>query len=275
MKNIFLIILFSAAVVLAQVNEQTNLTGNLSYDSKIINYNGPVVNKYNFDIKNKKSPFLAAALSLVLPGAGEVYTEHYLKAGIFLVIEAAAITTGIIYDNKGNDQTNVFQNYADENWSVLRYAQWLITYKNAPPEIIKSNNPNIPDWEEVDWALLNQYETGSHNLPQHGEQQYYEMIGKYHQYASGWDDFSGGANENIISSNFTHYAGLRGKANDYYNVAAKAVIVIYINHVLSAVDAAFSAKWFNDDLALRLRVEQNNYSYNRELYPVVNLSYKF
>ncbi len=87
--------------------------------------------QFSVALENKKSPILAGVLSLLVPGAGEIYSEEYLKAGIFLAIEAAVITTAVIYDNKGDDKTTEFQNYADDyksdkvtghNWSVVNYA---------------------------------------------------------------------------------------------------------------------------------------------------------
>ena len=91
---------------------------------------------------------------------------------------------------------------------------------------------SLPPWERVNWAELNEAETGSHNLPPHGEQQYYELIGKYHQYAGGWNDYTGGANNSQISPNFDYYSGERGEANDYYNTSSTAIMGVYINHVL-------------------------------------------
>ncbi|MCK7524858.1 MAG: hypothetical protein MZV64_48260 [Ignavibacteriales bacterium] len=60
-----------------------------------------------------------------------------MKAGIFLAIEAAVVTTAIVYDGKGDDKTIEFQNYADDytnpdhNWSVVKYAEWLNQYEGA------------------------------------------------------------------------------------------------------------------------------------------------
>ena len=48
-----------------------------------------------------------------------------------------------------------------------------------------------------------QSETGSHNLPPHGDQQYYELIGKYHQYSSGWNDFTDGRDKDHDISKFS------------------------------------------------------------------------
>ena len=102
------------------------LSGNLELDNKIsfdaIEQEIKIV-KYDPQFKDKKSPWLATLFSLILPGAGEVYAESYWKAGIFAAIEAAVITTAIIYDGKGNDATDAFEKFADNitstsGWSV-------------------------------------------------------------------------------------------------------------------------------------------------------------
>jgi hypothetical protein len=41
------------------------------------------------DSLRRFNPFVAGAASLVLPGAGQIYTRHYVKAGFFLALEGA------------------------------------------------------------------------------------------------------------------------------------------------------------------------------------------
>jgi len=262
------------------------LTGQLHTDSKIIinNYNQQQT-VFSDELPGRKTPVLSGILSAVIPGAGQIYNEDYWIAGIFLIAEAALITVGLTYDKKGDDQTVSFENYADDyanqdhNWSVVRYAQWLIDYEGADPSIRTDNwdvdDTRLPPWQRVNWSELNAAETGSHNLPPHGEQQYYELIGKYHQYSSGWNDFTGGANKEIISPNFLFYSGERGKANDYYSTAKTAVIGIYINHLLSALEAVWGATRFNDDIALNIRVKSINVANRIELIPTLNFKYSF
>jgi hypothetical protein len=133
----------------------------------------------------------------------------------------------------------------------------------------------MPPWERVYWDKLNAAETGSHNLPPHGEQQYYELIGKYHQYASGWNDYTGGENNSQISPNFTYYAGERGEANDYYNTSSTAIMGIYINHLLSAAEAVWGATRFNKNLAVNFRVEPYNTATGTELVPTLKFKFSF
>ena len=125
-----------------------------------------------------------------------------------------------------------------------------------------NDNENLPPWERVNWSELNNCEgmisVFSHRVPLHGEQQYYELIGKYKQYSSGWDSFNGNSYDDVPQI-MLDYADMREKANDTYNIAAKAVVGIYINHILSAIDAVWSATSYNKDLAVKFRMQNLKY----------------
>lgn len=274
---LFIISFFAANCSFGQdeMNNNINFTGSLYADSKIISssYSALNSNPMADDMPSKKSPVLAGVFSAIIPGAGQIYNEDYWVAAAFVVVEAALITTAVVYDNKGDEQTESYQMYADENWSVVDYAEWLNTYQDAEIEV--NPDESLQPWERVDWNQLNEYETGSHNLPPHGEQQYYELIGKYHQYSPGWNDFTGGSNKELISPNFEYYSGERGQANDYYNTASTAVVGIYINHLLSAAEAVWGAARFNKNLAINLRVETFNSASGTELIPTLKMKYSF
>ena len=278
---LFLLITSSFSFSQERLNNKFDLTGNLYADSKIIQstYSPGTINPTADDLPGKKSPVLSGVLSAIVPGAGQFYNEDYWIAGIFIAVEAALITTAVVFDKKGDDQTNTFQNYADDytnpdhHWSVVDYARWLNMYHDGNIQI--NPDESLPPWERVNWAELNAAETGSHHLYPYGDQQYYEMIGKYHQYAAGWNDYSGGANNDLISPNFTYYSGLRGQANDYYNTASTAVVGVYINHLLSAAEAVWGATRFNSNIAVNLRVETQNLAGGVELVPTVKMKLSF
>jgi len=284
-KILLLDLIFLSVLNYAQDNQTQNFTGSLTTDAKLIltEYKAVETPQIKLLNENKKSPILAGLMSLVIPGAGEIYAEEYLKAGIFVAIEAAVITTAVIYDGKGDDKTTEFENYADDytnpehNWSVVRYAQWLNQYEitDETKKIAINPDENLPPWQRVNWAQLNAAETGSHKLPRHGEQQYYELIGKYHQYAGGWNDFTGGADKSQVSPNFSFYSGMRGDANDFYNMASTAVIGIYLNHFLSGLDAVWSTVSYNKDLAVKVRVDNIQLVDHTEFYPKIYLTYNF
>lgn len=277
----YLLIIFLFLILIIPTNAQfqkIKLTGNLQTDSEILFEENKTESlaQISFQLENKKSPFLAGLFSLVVPGSGQFYAESYWKAAIFLTVEAAAITTAIIYNGKGDDQTAKFEKYADENWSVVKYAEWLNTQRGAQITI-DYDTPNLKPWERVNWSELNAAESSfSHRLHRHGEQQYYELIGKYAQYSPGWAEFNPDEPDyHKLPPQFTFYSGMRGKANDYYNVASKAVIGIYVNHFLSALDAVWTTSQYNSSLAVKMRLEQIQLVNKVELIPTLKLSFNF
>ena len=235
-------------------------------------------------VPSRKSPWAAAGMSLVLPGAGQLYAHRYVKSAIFFALEVAAVTAAIVYDTKGDNQTSSYESFADQNWSVVRYGEY--TEANLSPSsppygwLLPNTEGSLP-WQRVNWAELNRMERDiggyySHVLPPHGEQQYYELIGKYPQYNQGWNDappsFTYG---DPLTPNFLYYSDERGKANTYYGRASTAVIVAVANHVLSAVDAAWSASSYNSDLHAQAELRTVPMGPLVVQVPALKLSYAF
>ncbi len=265
--------------------ENYNLTGNLLADSKI------VLNDYEElsavfaldDLPDKKSPLLAGVMSAILPGSGEFYVGEYIKAAIFFAVEITLITVAVVNNNEGDELTAEFEAFADEHWSAVDYSNYMMAHWQelglSEPCVIDINDEgNLQPWERVNWDELNHCEgligVFSHRLPPHGQQQYYELIGKYKQYSSGWDEFNG-TSYNQVPQIMKDYAVMRGNANDAYNVGSKAVVGIYINHLLSAIDAVWSATTYNKDLAIKMRVQNIQFADRIELVPTLNISYNF
>ena len=285
-KSIVITVVFTSLTFSQQTGEQIILTGNLSLDSKTT-FNdyyenaGPQFQLSDGD--NKKSPLLAGLLSAVIPGAGEFYAESYWKAGIFVALEATAITVAVIYNNKGDVATDEFKAFANENWSARRYAEWLNTYR---VELGITNDPiDLARVDNKDYSQLNanerQVKVGdkafSHQLPPYGDQQYYELIGKYHQFNHGWSDSDANSWEwlNNISPYFISYADMHIKPDNIYRVANTAIIGLYVNHFLSALDAVWTAAQFNKDLAVKVRLENIQLTDHAEFIPTLYLKYSF
>ncbi|HOJ36766.1 MAG TPA: DUF5683 domain-containing protein [Ignavibacteriales bacterium] len=262
------------------VNENILLTGNLNIDSKNLQNNTATKG-------NKKKALASAGLSLLLPGAGQVYNKEYLKAAIFLGIEIGLIYTNIHYNKKGDDQTKFYQNYAHQHWDPLKYARYSI--KNA-----KVINPDIKDEDipkedelivngKLNWQRMNEFELKlnkwySHQLPPFGTQQYYELIGKYTQFISGWDDCDAVnfTYESLKTKNSEYYMNERAKANDFYNYATKAGVGILINHILSAIEAGYSRFLEEKNMSLNVNVKPNYYI--KDMFPyftTIDFQYRF
>ncbi len=297
------------------IKNNYSYTGNLKTD--LFGQNMVPGNKINFSenqsitnlTRGKKNPFVAAGLSFIIPGAGEIYSESYIKGGVFLAVEIAAWIFSLSYENKGDEQNNMFENFADERysitpawdtnepnryrtkWDVIRYYDWsnmnksIINpqgnYSNLQNPII-SNEQSLPPWERVDWNKLNAFERAigrwySHTLPKHGEQQYYELIGKYQQYNQGWWD----ANNNNytygdpLSETFKEYSKMRGLANDDYYKAKTAMTVVVVNHVISGIDAYFTAKNYNSNLNVEAKLNYDTTPFGDIPAICATLKYRF
>ena len=280
---IFFTLCISGLIYGQSKEKNTILTGNLFSDSKILLTKFDEENiTSEFEASQKKSPIKSALFSLAIPGAGQFSNGDYWLSAIFILAEAAFITTAVIYNNKGNNQTNFFQNYADQHWSVKTYAQWTLNHLQYLNSALDPANYHVFDINgNIVWSELNRLETDigdgySHNLPQPREQQYYELIGKYPQYSHGWDD----ANQNdtdfhILSSEFLYYSDQRGEANDLYQVSARAVALIYVNHIVSALEAAWGAARFNKNLSANMRVKAINLANRIEYIPTLNVNFSF
>ncbi|MGC8653765.1 MAG: DUF5683 domain-containing protein [Candidatus Kryptoniota bacterium] len=285
----FFLTLFLTSNLLAQYRNTHNLTGVLSNDL----FSENLVSKPdNFSTNDStavietRAALKSGLFSLIIPGAGQAYNGNYLKAGIFFAVEVAGWVVNVVWNKKGDNQTNFFQqyadgtssrNYSDGHWSALQYAQWIkqdlnlimnvngTTGANAQiaQEYVQKMivNKGVPEpWSDVDWYALNQVESAiggyfSHLLPPHGQQQYYELIGKYPQFRQGWDDSEWGkavrhlAGGDSLFVDYVHgstphssyYMDQRGLANDYYAIASTAVGVVIVNHFISAIEAALYA----------------------------------
>lgn len=287
MKNLFFVFLVSSSLAFSQQNISV-LSGSLINDTQFLLSAISDSNKsYNLKMNSgKKKPLLAGIMSFGVPGAGQIYSENYLKAGIFAAVEAGAIVLAVIYDNKGDDQTKFFENYANNNWSAERYARWTINNLSQLNVNLDPSSYNIFDNNgKVIWSELNKLENDiggyySHRLAPLGDQQYYEMIGKYSQFNVGWAEFG---DENTpyvwgvdpLVDQFKYYSKERGKANDFYTVSKWAVIAVVSNHFISALDAAWSANKYNKKLNISLSIEEETIGFYRDYYPQLNLSYKF
>jgi hypothetical protein len=138
---------------------------------------------------------------------------------------------------------------------------------------------------KINWNELNRLESDlgsyySHHLPYFGEQQYYELIGKYPQFAVGWEEFGDNVNKpytygDPLPQQFLDYSVMRGEANDYYKIATTAVSVIVINHILSVVDAVWSVSRYNKDLEVHASMEKFDDGFRTVYYPQLNLKYNF
>ncbi len=242
-------------------------------------FSGEKINLFNSD--KEKNPILAAALSAIVPGTGQFYAKNYVKSAIFLGVEAGLWITYAIFQKKGDDQTDIYRKYANDNWSVRKYASWLKTEGFPGSGIIDPNLQNL----EILRQQINACEDSagfSHKLPPFGDQQYYEVIGKYQNYVSGWSEAIGVTKNNFQTFKLAQvdfYMNERERANTFYNNGSLTLTVVIVNHILSAADAVWSVSIFNKSLEVKTSVNvkyiysMSDFRYN--LTPFANLKVSF
>jgi hypothetical protein len=228
---------------------------------------------------NEKSVVKAGLYSLIIPGAGEFYARSYWKAALFFGIEVASWTAYAIYTGKGNDADSEMKSFADIHWSEQRY--WTKVYYTAVENGLWSGYPDIDQdgdhmidenyYAPEYIAILREIEGDprmgyTHRLPETKTQQYYEMINKYlHQFGNGWDDalfdeiYSGYIDK--LTPNMRTYRSMRDEMNNLYDTASTALNVVVINHVLSAIDAAWTARKYNRSITVSLKSDVRQYVY--------------
>lgn len=236
---------------------------------------------------------LAFGLSAAVPGLGQAYNRQWIKAFVAAGLESALITGYVVWRRQGLDAERAYQAFAHQFWDPTRYAAWLNDYQmylnevlNAGIDPVQIQMPAQIDfthpeaWSAADRQIVNDFfsqirsaerrvfhpETGaafSHQLPNFGEQQYYELIGKYFQFAPGWYDYpawkegeaytpaidpemtgSDGSKPNV-SETFFRYARDHAHANDLLRRASRLSVLFLVNHLLAGVDAAVSARLHN------------------------------
>ncbi|MBI5268013.1 MAG: hypothetical protein HY851_12365, partial [candidate division Zixibacteria bacterium] len=193
------------------------------------------------------SPAKAFAMSLVVPGLGQFYNGSKVKAAGFFALDVAAWALNFKYRADGRDATATFEKFQQDNWKRTRYEDQYLLW------VYGKNDDDSITATEV-----------SHHLPDQPTQQYYEMTGKYDQFAWGWvdatyqgkpiDSFS--ATSPMDSINVNHpaptsnlrfqYETMRHEANKKFDAADRWVMVALANHLISAFDALLTAKRKNN-----------------------------
>lgn len=197
------------------------------------------------DLTGKRSVSKALLMSGAVPGLGQVYNRSYLKAGIFAALEVAAWYITVDQHNKGNRLEDEFEAFADLHWNEEQY--WQALADESPFDI-----------SEMDSLRAYERRTFSHHLPETKNQTYYENIGKYNQFNAGWDDTDTHRGED--SPYRESYTFMRKDANDAFELSRTFSTVIILNHIASALEAAYSTHKSNKKLSTVMRFKPMKYN---------------
>jgi len=223
-----------------------------------------------FEFEYHKSPGLAFLLSAALPGAGEFYVGAKYRAAAFVSIEMISWLVYFNRKNAGENMETSYEKFADTHWNIgnwyvnsIGYTDYFginregfgshsiwIEYNGLEYEAKEETlNQYIPGW---DLTLI-----AERNLPYSDKtirevrtRDYYENIGKYNQFATGWDDF----NIALLDTNRRSpvknsprrekYLDDRYASNQAFKMATNFATVIMFNHLFSAFHAQIAAKHY-------------------------------
>ena len=199
-------------------------------------------------VPGKKSPKVGLLISAAVPGAGQAYAGKYWRAAAFIAIEAVGWYVWATQTKKGRDIEQEFQEYADTHWSEDDYWDYIAYHSGIDRNDIEA----LREWEQSSF---------SHHLHREKDQQYYEMIGKYHQFNYGWDDFDKSlisvshydmVKQNMASPHRLYYEDRRYASNKAYEWGRTGITVVLLNHILSSLEAAWTIHRQNQKLQASL-----------------------
>lgn len=213
---------------------------------------------YEFDAKSTKRAFF---YSLLIPGAGQYYAGSRVKPFVYLGVEALIWTGYFVYHGKGNTEKNKYREYADSLYSWQEFMLWWNSLNEAQQDSFSHRLP----WDEINNTVIRNHE-------------YYENIGKYDQFQIGWDDifdpYTGIPSTAILSPHRLTYLDMRKTANDYYQNANTMIMLSLGNRIISAFEAALTAKKYNKGQK-RFSFELKTKDYGNGNVPMVTWNYRF
>jgi hypothetical protein len=248
------------------------------------------------DQSGKKSIGKGVMFSLVIPGTGQLYAGSWLRALPWLAIEATGWAMFANYHAKGQDKTDEFEAFAGPKGKPNHFSYKAYMLREYLVAINSNYNTEpyvgqLSDWMSETWAERQRYlpPPYGHDINTADVQQYFEMIGKYFsQFGYGWRDTFDPATLDTNSTDanyapwhdeangytddpatigfdgqspwFFNYRDMRGDANDLLDKGNTMMEIVLVNHVISALDAAFAIRQHNRRVENRVGALELNYN---------------
>ena len=259
---------------------------------------GAPVDIYGF---KKKSPARAFLQSFLIPGWGQVYNgSAFWKPVAFVGIEASGWLGVAHFHGNGNKKQDDYRAFADQHWDSAGYFNGLyhvyyLGHYTLPPGYDRRYVDTlsyflIDSATEIPrtWSHHAFFKDESKPVPR---DEYYENVGKYNQFAFGWDDYPkiGDTNFprtpedtshlNYVPPHRHQYLVMRDKANKEYKKASTILVLTIGNHLLSAFEAAIGARRYNHaqdqfgGVETRMRLARS--PGGRGYMPTLTLGYRF
>ncbi len=178
--------------------------------------------------------YLPVLFSLLVPGTGEMYMGYWVRGGVLLGLEIAAWTGYTHYHNQGLDGRTAYEQFADDHWD---YDRWV--YDHPANESVNPDDRTFETLDEIGrttWDGWPGYHTW--HSKEEEKQNYYENIGKYDWFISGWEDWDSVAKPRDTDLR-TQYRQMRISSNDDLDTANKFIYLSIATRVVSLVQTYF------------------------------------
>lgn len=178
-----------------------------------------------------KRPGLSFMSSAIIPGVGQYYNGSLKKAVGFLAAEIGLLWGYSILQGNANDKVDEYETFANENWI---YDAWIASGDTAGDggghNIIRNPNTGSPVKSK----------------------EYYENIGKYDQFNTGWVDVVPDEDD---TEKRQKYRDIQQDANNLFSLATTVASTVMLNHILSAAEAVYTAKKLNDAASVKISLK--------------------
>ena len=247
-----------------------------------------------------KNPRKALFLSLLVPGAGQIYvggsTATYVRGGVYLALEVFMWSGwGYFSIHKYNEQVKKYKKFAKEHYSIGRYEREMRDLYNTDADLYGSefNNRYMGTRKSFCEAIYGSATYGgcyhenslfADDPPQHAnnfvdvydrnkkitlgeeiknvkgfdnESEVFQLISEG-SYVLGWDDAEAAVASSLNlsdpnsetvplgeSERLKKYRSMRSDANSYADTQVLFIGGLILNHIISAIDAAFTANAHN------------------------------
>lgn len=190
-------------------------------------------------------------LSLVVPGAGEIASGHWLRGLPLVAAEAATWVAYAHFDREGHTIRDQFEAFADAHWDTDRWYNNLNTYYNPDSPDYIQDAPHL-------WAPEpNTCNCSPPFIPYEDDpQEYYENAGKYKHFYPGWDDWETSQPKDDpaihTTPNRERYVAMRIDSNNNFDIAGRMLGVAAITRVASVLQSIWLVRSAGREDGLRL-----------------------
>jgi hypothetical protein len=242
---------FSAGWLLRQADlEVARVTGALPEDSRLWQGDIGGVSGQPRSGREHPAPVVPMLMSLVLPGAGEVYLG-YKRGFLQMALDMASLYGAVHNADQGRQKRDEYYVFADRHW--------------FEPKLDAAYDPNYLDRPDADFDYSQVVGRGTDyfgvtsytDLPLwvsvvDDRREYYENLGKWNQFVFGWDDFIdprvflgtsdidiANLNDPRTSANREIYRQMRKDSNDAYARRDRFVYLSIGMRVFSVLQVAY------------------------------------